>query len=116
MTVLEPSAGIGTIADKAKNAGAKVEVVEYAPSLAEHLEKKGHDVIGNDFMELPTDRKYDRIIMNPPFERLQDAEHVMKAYEHLKPGGKIVAITSESPFFSSAKKAEDFRNWLDSVG
>ena len=53
--------------------------------------------------------------MNPPFERGQDAEHVQHAYERLKPGGRLVAIMSNGPFFRSDKKAEGFRNWLDTV-
>lgn len=34
-------------------------------------------------MQLPESEKYDRIIMNPPFENLQDVDHVMKAYDNL---------------------------------
>ena len=54
--------------------------------------------------------------MNPPFENLQDVDHVMKAYNNLKDGGRIVAIMSESPFFRSDKKSTDFLEWLDTVG
>lgn len=115
MDVLEPSAGIGSIADAIRSAGVEPDVAEYNSSLAQHLTDKGYNVVANDFMEIPQSKKYDRILMNPPFERLQDTEHVMKAYSHLKPGGKLVAIMGESAFFNSAKKAADFREWLDSV-
>lgn len=54
--------------------------------------------------------------MNPPFENGQDAEHVMKAYSMLKPGGKMVAITSAGPFFREDSKSKNFRDWLKSVG
>jgi 16S rRNA G1207 methylase RsmC len=37
-------------------------------------------------MDFPKSKKYDVIIMNPPFEKLQDVDHVMKAYEHLNAG------------------------------
>lgn len=116
MRVLEPSAGIGSIADKIREAGVEPQVGEYSPTLSQHLEKKGYNVISSDFMELPKSEKFDRIIMNPPFERMQDVDHVMKAYEHLAEDGRIVAITSESPFFRSDKKAVEFRDWLDKVG
>lgn len=59
---------------------------------------------------------YDRIVMNPPFENGQDMAHVQHAYEHLKPGGRMVAITSEGPFSRSDSKSQAFRDWLDSVG
>jgi hypothetical protein len=60
---------------------------------------------------------YDRIVMNPPFERGQDMVHVRRAYEaNLAPGGRLVAITSEGPFFRSDKQATEFRAWLESVG
>ncbi len=59
---------------------------------------------------------YDRIIMNPPFSNRRDAEHVMHAYTLLKPGGRIVAIMGEGVFFGQDKKAQEFRDWLESVG
>lgn len=67
-------------------------------------------------MDLPKSAKYDRILMNPPFERLQDVDHVKKAYDHLKEGGRVIAIMGESAFFNSTKKAVEFRDWLEEVG
>ncbi|WP_417790270.1 LPD38 domain-containing protein [Terasakiella pusilla] len=113
MEVLEPSAGKGDIADVLREAGAKVDVVEIQHSLREVLEEKGHNVVEFDFLKLdPKDKQYDRIVMNPPFEKYQDVEHVKHAYTLLKPGGRLVAIMSASPFNNSQKKAEDFRSWL----
>ena len=115
-TVLEPSAGKGNIADEIRTRypDNALEVAEINGSLAELLKEKGHNVVGNDF--LATNKKYDKIIMNPPFEKLQDIDHVKHAYDMLNPGGRLVAIMSESPFFNSAKKAEAFRTWLEDVG
>lgn len=59
---------------------------------------------------------YDRIIMNPPFSDRRDAEHVMHAYSLLRPGGRLVAIMGEGVFFGQDKRAQQFRDWLDSVG
>ena len=53
--------------------------------------------------------------MNPPFEKLADTDHVQYVYKLLKPGGKLIAIIGESPFFNSQRKAVKFREWLDSV-
>ena len=113
-TVLEPSAGTGNIAEAAKNAGAKVVALEVNSTLAEILEEKGFDVAGRDFLD--HDEKYDHVLMNPPFEKGQDIDHVRHAYELLNPGGRIVAIMSEGPFFRGDKKATDFRGWLSDVG
>ncbi len=116
MKVLEPSAGKGNIADAIKNAApdADLDVVEYNTTLANILEEKGYKLIGNDIFDITGE--YDRIVMNPPFERMADIDHVRKAYELLKPGGRLVSIMSASPFFRSDAKAVEFRNWLDTVG
>ena len=61
--------------------------------------------------------QYDRVVMNPPFEDGQDIDHVRRAFDaNLKPGGKLVAIMSEGPFFRSDKKAQAFRQWLEENG
>ena len=53
---------------------------------------------------------FDRILMNPPFEKFQDIEHVRRAYTFLKPGGRLVAIMGNGAFFRQEKKAEQFRD------
>jgi hypothetical protein len=60
--------------------------------------------------------EYDRIVMNPPFEKGADIDHVRLAYDLLKPGGKLVAVMGEGPFFRSDNKAKEFRDWLATVG
>jgi phospholipid N-methyltransferase len=114
--ILEPSAGKGNIADAIRDAepGADLSVVEWSPGLNEILKLKGHNVVGSDFLEHSAPAGgYDRILMNPPFEKRQDVEHVRRAYDLLAPGGRVVAIMSEGPFFGSDRTAEDFRDWLD---
>ncbi|WP_301180967.1 methyltransferase, partial [Thalassolituus sp. UBA3500] len=116
MTVLEPSAGNGLLADEAKASGAEVDTVELAGQLREILEEKGHNVIGDDFLELAPEQKYDRVLMNPPFSKDQDIDHVVHAYQFLKPGGRLVAIVSGMTGDRSNKKNKDFRAFLDEVG
>ncbi|MBQ7901103.1 MAG: methyltransferase [Clostridia bacterium] len=114
--VLEPSAGKGNIADviKSNYPDNSLDVVEWNGGLAELLTDKGHNLVGNDFLE--TEGKYDKIVMNPPFEKGQDIDHVLHAYSLLNNGGRVVAIMSEGPFFRTDKKSTDFREWLDEVG
>jgi hypothetical protein len=225
MTVLEPSAGMGHIADRIRESGAEPDVIELSPERRELLEAKGYNVVGRDFLEFkggesakelppverlalsnltkiannardairkfdpppgeyqhesrakattrharasaaselwsqkkkdlaskarellshgytipqesleaagssyeydengkyapieaPAGKQYDRILMNPPFSDRRDAAHIKHAYSLLKPGGRMVAIAGEGVFFGSDKKANEFRDWLESVG
>jgi predicted RNA methylase/ribosomal protein S18 acetylase RimI-like enzyme len=116
MQVLEPSAGTGRLADAAKKLGAQVDAVEMQSSLRDILMKKGHNVVEHDFTSMKAEPKYDRIVMNPPFEKGQDIAHVRQAYDMLKPGGKMVAVMGEGAFFRGDTKASEFRNWLETVG
>jgi hypothetical protein len=102
MRILEPSAGKGDIADYLKRIApqATLEVCEINYRLREILEMKGHKVVGSDFMEYNV-ADYDLVVMNPPFEKSQDIDHVFHAFDLLKPGGRLIAIMSEGPFFRS---------------
>lgn len=52
MTVLEPSAGMGHIAERIREAGVEPDVVELANNRKELLEAKGFNVVGRDFMDM----------------------------------------------------------------
>ena len=114
--VLEPSAGKGNIADeiREKYPDNALDVVEWNASLNELLSEKGHNVVGENFLHHT--EKYDKIIMNPPFENGQDIDHIRHAYSLLNDGGRVVCIMSEGPFYRSDKKSTEFREWLDSLG
>lgn len=117
MKVLEPSAGKGDLADLARRAGGDVDVVELSTTLVPILEAKGHRVVGRDFEAFAApEGGYDRIVMNPPFSNGLDADHVRRAYDMLKPGGRLVAITGEGIHFRQDQKAKDFRAWLAERG
>lgn len=112
--VLEPSAGIGNIADKVKEITNNIDVCEQMYSFCELLKMKGFNVVGDDFLQCDNYNYYNTIIMNPPFSAEQ--EHIKHAYNLLKTGGKIVAITSPSWTFNSNRKSEEFRNWFYKIG
>ena len=114
--VLEPSAGKGEMVDVLKNNGINnIDCIEINYSLKKILELKGCNLVGSDFLEFDN-KKYDRIIMNPPFENLQDIDHIKKAYDTLKDGGILVSVMSPPPLSNSCKKAEEFRDWIKSLG
>ncbi len=54
--------------------------------------------------------------MNPPFSDGQDIAHVMAAWPLLKPGGRLVAITSPGWKFRQTKPYTTFKSWLEEVG
>lgn len=113
--LLEPEAGAGGIADDAKGLGAVVDCCEVWNALRDILEAKGHNLIGHDFLDTDIKAIYDRIVMNPPFEKLQDIAHVMKAYNCLKNGGRVVSIMSPGPFYRQDKKCVEFRQWFEDL-
>lgn len=117
MTVLEPSAGTGNIAEAIREGApdAKLTVVEWSGSRRELLEAKGFELAPEtDFLK--HQGSYDRILMNPPFSKNQDVEHVRHAYRLLKPGGRVIAIMSTHSSFSEDAPSRDFRAWTEKNG
>lgn len=41
--------------------------------------------------------RFDRVVMNPPFENGADIKHITHALTMLKPGGRLVAICANGP-------------------
>ena len=114
-TILEPSAGLGHLADAIRNQHPdnQLDVVEWWNDMRDFLTKKGHNVIDSDIFNV--DGQYDRIVMNPPFEKLADIDHVRKAFDLLKPGGRLVAIMAANKQGSRSKVTE-FNEFVDENG
>lgn len=95
-TVLEPSAGTGMLARAACDAGALVSCVEIQHGLAHELRVLHGfaDVRRADFLTLQPGELFDVIVMNPPFDRGRDCDHVRHAFQFLKRGGKLIAVMS----------------------
>ncbi|HTH48075.1 MAG TPA: class I SAM-dependent methyltransferase [Candidatus Limnocylindria bacterium] len=108
--VLEPSAGTGNLLRAAQRRGANVFAVEIQEHLTAKLKlvkAQGIDVEGrrympdtvvvhSDFLGFSGNMKFDVVLMNPPFSRGQDYQHILKALSFLKPGGRMAALTSRS--------------------
>lgn len=114
-SVLEPSAGMGAIADNLPNTYDEITCIEKNADRAQRLHENGYAVYCADFTQW-NDTTFDTIYMNPPFEESQDITHVMHAYSLLNADGKIVAIMGEGAFFREDRKATGFRDWLQLVG
>lgn len=115
-SILEPSAGKGDILDAIRKKFEGVELdlsaIEIYSPLREILELKGYELIAGDFLQYNTGEKFNKIIMNPPFEDGQDIDHVTHALSLLTPGGRVVSVMGEGVFFRSFKKDQVFRDLL----
>lgn len=116
-TIVEPSAGSGAIIAAIHRLlpGKEVHAFELMDINRSILVKLPNVKLAGepDFLEADKfGKKWDKIIANPPFNKNQDIDHVYKMYERLKPGGRIVTITSTHWSNSSNKKELDFKLWL----
>lgn len=116
--VLEPSAGQGALIQAVRRENPNVtvdcfELMDINRLVLRHVE--GANLIGDDFMAAEPQPIYDKIIMNPPFSRNQDIDHVRRAYEWLKDDGELVAIMSMHWTFANDKKSVEFREWAERV-
>ncbi len=109
--VLEPSAGTGNVAREAESRGAIVDCVEIQPEHADTLRAAGlyNKVQCQDFHSSTADEPYEAIVQNPPFDRGRDIDHIMRAWDMLKPGGTLTSVMHAGIEFSETKKAKAFR-------
>lgn len=108
--VLEPEAGIGNIADAAKEITDHVDCIERMVDFREILKLKKHNLISHDLLETEPDPVYDAVIMNPPFS--EECEHIKKAFEFVRPGGSLTAICSPAVQWKETRRYTQFRDWL----
>ncbi len=113
-TILEPSAGKGDIVEFVRNKADSyphynnkldVDCIELDPDLRCTLKGRNMRVIYDDFLTFHTFKKYDLIIMNPPFK--DGATHLLKALDLQKRGGSILCIlnaeTIRNPYSNERK-------------
>ena len=72
------------------NTKLDIDCIEPDPLLQSILRYKGYPVISDDFLSFHTHKKYDLIMMNPPFA--SGASHLMRAIELQKSSGNIICI------------------------
>lgn len=118
--VLEPSAGKGDLVDKLKSKmrydgysnitdkhGSDVEIdcIEKDGNLQNLLKGAGKRLVYDDFLKFETFKKYDLILMNPPFS--DGDKHLLKALEMMKNGGQVVCLlnaeTLKNPYSNIRK-------------
>ncbi|WP_395454686.1 hypothetical protein ACHMW5_13460 [Azospirillum melinis] len=117
--VLEPSAGHGRLVNPALGRGADVVAVEIDQTNADALSRIGGvEVHQADFLEWAKyeKRRFDAVVMNPPFAGNQDIRHIRAAWGLLRDGGSFAAILGEHAFMGSERECVEFRDWLSDVG
>ena len=105
--ILEPSAGSGAIIKKlileyqkfsidAVESNLELCSILKNIKLQEERDKYGNwvdtyvNIAGYDFLSFSTYKKYDAVIMNPPFDN--GAKHLLKALDLMQDGGQIVCL------------------------
>jgi len=123
MLCLEPSAGSGNIANALAKITSKENIIciELQKNLADNLCKLGYKTAYDDFLKIispdnsgitTTAIKYDRIVMNPPFTKQQDIEHVIHALKFLKNDGILVSVMTPAINYRTNKKTLQFLELL----
>lgn len=117
MRLLEPSAGRGAIASAFFNV-ALIDAVELLTDNFHALQADDRydGLVQGDFLELEPAPIYDRVVMNPPFERQADIKHVLHALKFLKPGGLLVSVMAASVSFRDNRLTSDFRALVAAKG
>jgi hypothetical protein len=117
-TVLEPSAGKGDIAESItdklryshnnynnKEVKYDIDTIEIDENLQYILQGKKFRTVHNDFLTYNSYKKYDLIVMNPPFS--EGDKHLLKAIEMQEKGGLIVCLlnaeTLKNPYSNTRK-------------
>lgn len=126
-TMLEPSAGTGSIVAAASNPGVKIianELSERRVALLRRLVGTGGQVFNENAEQIDNilDVKPSVVVMNPPFSqtagRMGDkkvpmvaAEHIEAALNLLAPGGRLVAIVGRGMTMG----APAYRAWFSKI-
>lgn len=119
LTVLEPSAGLGAIVNAVHPITGYAAAVEVDENRAGALISQGVAawVAEADFLTIEAHVElFDRVVMNPPFARQQDIDHVTHALGFLKPDGLLVSVMSASTPTRANRKAVEFQKLVAAHG
>lgn len=118
MIVLEPSVGRGGLANVIAEVVDKrnVHCIDILPENNKSLRGMGFPCACKDFLDIKSVLRYDRVIMNPPFVKQADIDHVLHAWEFVIPGGKLVSIMSSSIEFRTNRKTTEFMSLVQEHG
>ncbi len=113
-TVLEPSCGEGSLffecikqkCDSVYGVEIESKFISVLQAKIKLLPKnKIYTIFNQDFLKFPPENaRFDRVVMNPPFDRNLWIRHIEHSWKFLKENGKLVSICPNSPQNSALKK------------
>lgn len=117
-TILEPSAGTGTLIEVYKSryyyCNSKISAIEIDPELRATLIGKNIDVIDSDFLQYEGIDKFDLILANFPFS---DGEHHLNKALDIMFNGQIICLinaeTIKNPYTNTRKELVQRLNKLN---
>lgn len=113
--LLEPSAGTGAILQyMVQYTASKCTAIELNKKNVEYLRKLGFKVQNTSFENyaLNTNKRFDRVIMNPPFAKEMDLRHTALAFNLLKEGGKLVGLVAENSLYYAREVTQLFNQQI----
>ena len=122
MKVLEPSGGTGNIAFNLPDNKLQIDVIEINKEFSDKMNmsypqnSNFYNIMNLDFMAYDNDEyKYDVIIANPPFSKLQSIKHFNKMIELLADNGQLICILPRGDYDknSSIKLRQEFTKFVD---
>lgn len=109
--ILDPSAGDGAILDylaafnRWGRKSGNLYAIEIDPDLRAILNDKGYNVVDTDFLEYHDGRRFDLILINPPFD--EGCKHLLHAW-HISRGALIKCLlnaeTLRNPYSGERKQ------------
>jgi len=108
--ILEPSCGDGAIIRELPSHTVIIGI-EVDPTRAAYAGAN----CGN-FLTMKIPQDFDYVLMNPPFYGTHWMDHVRKAFDCLKPGGRLRAVLPATAEVSESAKHVAFRAWATKVG
>lgn len=121
LRLLEPSAGIGSIANMIFPYADRLDAVEINKGFFNNFEllkkEEGFSFFGEDFLNFSSKYEYDYVFMNPPFSNKRGINHIIKAFSLLKKEGILVAIIDSGALSNIDQKSKNFQrlvheNWI----
>jgi len=118
LDVLEPSAGDGRLAKAlidyllGYDYIPWVDVCEINSEARRFLEEHDFNLVASDFMEYNPTKRYDLIVMNPPFSRNQYKHHIKHAYDLLVSGGAMITVMPGAAHVSADPFEDRLGSWV----
>ena len=114
--VLEPSAGFGALAIRARKITPHVHCYELNKTNYTYLIDLGFNVVRGDFLLHEPSDLYHRILMNPPSYDDRYTKHVLHAIRFLLPGGRLVALIVTRFLTGQTADDQEMRKILEDGG